>query len=115
MIDPDTRRIAKRFAGSSPSFPKLIAAVEKAEGNIVKAVECSMTLDPARDKREQALDITCRSAVHAMSDFIREHHAEEYVQYWAKRWAPVGAANDPTGLNRNWPINTVRFWLGYTE
>jgi hypothetical protein len=107
-IDPDIRRIALRFGVDA----KLIAAVVKAEGNIIKAVQCSL---PKVTTEEQALDVTCRSAVHAMSDFIKANHAEAFVQFWAKRWAPVGAANDPTSLNKNWPLNVLRLWLGYTE
>jgi hypothetical protein len=33
------------------------------------------------------------------------------VDFWAKRWAPVGAANDPHDLNVNWPVNVKKFWL----
>lgn len=31
---------------------------------------------------------------------------EEYLIFLARRYAPVGAENDPTGLNRNWHRNT---------
>ena len=105
-IDPDVRRIARRFGID----PKLIHAVVKAEGNIIKAVQCSL---PSITTEEQALDVTCRSAVHAMSDFIKAKHAEEFVQFWGSRWAPRGVANDPTDLNRHWPLNVLRIWLGY--
>lgn len=108
-IDPDVRRISRRFAGSSLAFPKLLAAVERAEGNILKAVQCS---EKDTADRDAALDVTARSACHAMADFIYQHHAEEFVKTWAMRWAPVGAKNDPTGLNKNWPLNVLRFWLG---
>jgi hypothetical protein len=28
-----------------------------------------------------------------------------FVDFMAARWAPLGAGNDPTGLNANWPRN----------
>jgi hypothetical protein len=34
----------------------------------------------------------------------------EFWDTWSKRWAPQGAANDPTGLNRNWLANA---WGAY--
>jgi hypothetical protein len=104
-IDPDVRAIAARFGLD----PRLIQAVVKAEGNILRAVQCSV---PSVTTREKALDVTCRSAVHAMGDFLEEQGLRaQFVDRWAQRWAPVGAENDPTALNANWPTNVKAFWL----
>lgn len=104
-IDDDVRRIAKHFGVDAA----LIQAVVRAEGNILKAVQCSI---PSVTTREQALEITCRSAVHAMSDYLKADRisAAGFVTFWAQRWAPQGAANDPTSLNKNWPVNVLKFW-----
>lgn len=103
-IDDDVLLAARRFGIDSA----LIQSVVNAEGDILKAVRCSLPETPDRAK---ALDITCRSAVHAMSDYIRTHDAEPFVYAWAAKWAPVGADNDPTSLNANWPKNVVKIWL----
>jgi hypothetical protein len=103
-IDPDVRRVANRFGLD----PKLLQAVVKAEGNIIKAVQCSF---PNVTTTEQALDITCRSAVHAMSDYIKQTDPEGFVAFWGARWAPRGVDNDPTDLNANWPQNVQRLWI----
>jgi hypothetical protein len=29
----------------------------------------------------------------------------EWIRFFAARWAPIGVANDPTGLNQNWLRN----------
>jgi len=104
------RRIASRFGVDAG----LIAAVEHAEGNILKAIQCSF---PNVKTRDDALEITCRSAIHAMSDFIRSDAGDDnvplkkrFVEFWAHRWAPVGADNDPKGLNANWPKNVLAGW-----
>lgn len=104
-IDPDVRRIAKRFGVDAA----LIQAVEKAEGDILKAVRCSV---PSTRDREEALEITCRSAAHAMSDFLKQSNPSGFVSFWAARWAPVGVKNDPTSLNANWPKNVSKLWVG---
>lgn len=102
-IDPDVKRIAAHFGVDAA----LIQAVVRAEGNILKAVQCSI---PSVTTREQAIEITCRSAVHAMSDLVKATRADVFVEFWAHRWAPQGAANDPTSLNANWPVNVKKFW-----
>lgn len=111
-IDLDVRKVANDFGLD----PALLQAVVKAEGDIVKAINCTF---PAVTTREAALRITARSAVHAMCDFLKADKARVgmaamFVDFWAARWAPVGATNDPTGLNRHWPRNVRRLWLGET-
>jgi len=102
-IDPDVRRIAGRFGVD----PKLIQAVVIAEGNIIKAVQCSI---PSVTTKEQALEITCRSACHALSDYVKTSDPNGFVQFWAARWAPQGVANDPHSLNAHWSSNVTRAW-----
>lgn len=102
-IEPDVRAVARYFGIDA----RLIQAVVQAEGNIVKAVQCSF---PSVHTRDEALRILCRSAVHAMSDFIQQRQAEDFVSFWAARWAPTNVANDPTHLNENWPVNVFAGW-----
>lgn len=110
QLTADIRRIAKRFGID----PALIEAVVRAEGNILKAVQCSI---PTVATVEEALEVTCRSAVHAMSDYVKGKSGAGagFVDFWAKRWAPVGVANDPAHLNTNWPTNVKAFWLAPTH
>lgn len=106
MIDPDVRGTAARFGID----PTLVQAVCLAEGDILKAVQCSL---PSVETRDKALDVTARSAVHAAMDFLHARGLDEaYIHFWAARWAPVGARNDPTSLNAHWPSNVYRLWTG---
>lgn len=105
QIDEDVARIARHYGVDAA----LIQAVVIAEGDILKAVQCSL---PNTRTREEAIGITCRSAAHAMSDWIKARQAFRtgFVSFWASRWAPVGAENDPTALNKNWPTNVLKAW-----
>ena len=106
QIDADVLAVARDF-GLDPS---LLQAVVNAEGNIVRAVQCSF---PAVTTRAQALRITARSCVHAMVDWIKAgglERKQSFVAFWAARWAPAGAANDPKNLNINWARNVQQLW-----
>lgn len=94
--------------------PALIAAVDRAEGGgeaLVKAVRCSV---PTTRDRAHAIEITCRSCAHAMSDYIKGNSMTasmpDFIRFWAKRWAPEEADNDPEGLNKNWPNNVTKIY-----
>lgn len=111
-IDLDVRRIATRWAGSSTAFPRLIWAVVQAEGgkdHILAAVRCSV---PSCKDTNEAIEILCRSAAHAMADYLCNLDASGFVEKWGATWAPVGVENDPKGLNRNWTRNVLSIWLG---
>lgn len=102
-IDPDVRTIAAEFNLD----PALVQAVVTAEGNIVRAVQCTY---PDVTDRSHAIRITCRSIVHRLCQFAKEQQPSAFVAYMAAAWAPVGAKNDPKGLNKNWPSNVLRLW-----
>lgn len=106
MIDQKIKTISSHFG----TDPTLIGAVERAEGNLLKAVQCSI---PSVETREKAIEITCRSLVHAMSDYIKQTDPDGFVDFWAQRWAPQGAKNDPTGLNKFWAGNVLKLWLNH--
>jgi hypothetical protein len=104
-IKSDVRAAARHFGLD----PAMIQAVDIAEGNLLRAVQCTF---PHVTTREEALDITCRSAVHAMSDYLKINAPGGFINYWGHRWAPVGVDNDPHNLNKNWPINVGKNWPG---
>jgi hypothetical protein len=106
IIDADVRTIAAEFNLD----PALVQAVVRAEGDIVRAVQCSF---PSVTTREDALRVLCRSAVHAMRDYIANQRLQQgFVEFWGARWAPQGAANDPRHLNANWAHNVYALWIG---
>lgn len=102
-IDQDVHEASAHFGVDA----RLIQAVVNAEGNILRAVQCSI---PSVKTRAEALQILCRSAVHAMSDYVKTHDPEAFITSWGQRWAPVGASNDPTGLNAHWVHNVKALW-----
>jgi hypothetical protein len=102
-IDPDVQVIAHRWGLPA----ELLQAVVQAEGNIVKAVQCSI---PSVQTRDEALQVLARSCTHAMADFIHLEDKDGFITFWAARWAPEHVANDPTHLNSNWAGNVQALW-----
>ncbi|MBC7218422.1 MAG: hypothetical protein H5U36_09920 [Candidatus Caldatribacterium sp.] len=44
---------------------------------------------------------------------FREKEDEDFIVFLGKRWAPIGAENDPEGLNRFWVDNVRLFYHKY--
>lgn len=110
-IDPVVRGVGETFASSEALF-ELVQAMVIAEGGneaFIKAVQCS---DPSVQTFEAAVRVGYRSAIHRMADYVKDNCARSYVTYFGNNfWAPLGAGNDPTNLNRNWPGNVANSWL----
>ena len=90
----------------------LLFAIIQAEGGsaaFLTAIQCSV---PTCGSFESALDIGCRTIVHAMGDYIQSegHLRQNFLNLLASRWAPIGAENDPTNLNANWKHNVAQGW-----
>ena len=107
-IDQDVLTIAREWGLD----PALLQAVVQAEGNIVRAVQCSIK-DIDTSSRIPALKVTARSCTHALVDWVKqggEERQDAFIAFWAARWAPRGVQNDPHDLNANWASNVDRLW-----
>lgn len=93
----------------------LLQAVMDAEGGpdaLIKAVQCSLLNVTSLNK---ALEVTCRTVTHALSDYVLQPATPgkgpvDFIAFLASRWAPQGAANDPTDLNANWAHNVTAIY-----
>lgn len=61
-------------------------------------------------KRTDPWQACMNTVKHRMRDYIKSGSSEDFVVYLSKTYAPIGASNDPKGLNRNW-ISNVRYYL----
>jgi len=110
-------------------FAPLLAAMVDAEGGpqaFVKALQCSrrdvVTFEHALavaaktvrrlyanySTREDPIVLKPRAGQDAYTGENRPWRlvvTDGFIEYIAKTWAPVGAENDPTNLNVNWPRN----------
>lgn len=94
-----------------------IAAIRKAE-NGGPGREWGVLSEDATTYQAQ-LTACCASVRNRLNDYPanpvckveradlppRVAYREGFIDYFARRWAPVGASNDPEGLNANWVKN----------
>ena len=125
-------------------FAPLLAAMVDAEGGplaFIKAVRCSR---PDVKTLERALAIAAKTVRRVFAAYSLEAGGmplelhtragtdtytgerepsrivlkEPFIDFLARTWAPVGADNDPTNLNANWPRNVkarYRLHAGLTK
>lgn len=122
MIDAEYEKvvpIANRW-GVDPAF---IMAIRKAEnggpgrefGVLSRAaatweLQCHWTCVTVRNRLYATGGVAKVHDLHILPDGSRRlRYSRDFLQRMAERWAPVGAANDPHGLNLNW-VKNVDYW-----
>ena len=87
-----------------PDVDKLANAIYKAEGG-------ANTRHPygilAKFKHTTPRKACINTIKHAYRDW---HGKGSFIAFLGARYAPIGALNDPQGLNRNWLKNVTRFY-----
>lgn len=112
MIEPDIAAASHQVAGGSVLLPRLLQAINDAEGGdqaFVRAIACS---DPTVTTRAEALPIGARTVVHRLVDFVLTQNPEGAIRALGASWAPIGAENDPGGLNAHWVANVIAIFQG---
>ena len=84
---------------------EIVNAIRKAEGTWtygIKSIKCETTTECRK--------ICFNTVRNNRTRYARTDKKQDYISFLAKRYCPVGAENDPTGLNKNWEKN-VRYFL----
>jgi hypothetical protein len=106
-LDTDVRAVAHEF-GIDPDL--LQSVVNAEDGDIAGAVREAV---PSVTTRVGALRVAARSAVHAMSDYIKHggtDRRDAFIMYWGRRW-DWGAVPAADHLDECWVENVYRLWL----
>ena len=86
---------------------RLATAIYKAEGG-------AKTRHPygilAKYKHTTPRQACINTIVHKYMDWVSAGNPGRFIDYLASRYAPVGAKNDPNGLNKNWVKNVEYFY-----
>jgi hypothetical protein len=91
--------------GQDVDVERLANAIYKAEGGAKTSHPYGILAHYKHTTPRQACINTIR---HALRDFTNG----DFISFLGSRYCPVGAKNDPTGLNKNWIKNVKRFYNG---
>ena len=114
LSQEDQEAVILRVAAQVGVPATFLAAVRIAEGGGLGR-EFGVLSENAPDYLTQAL-ITASSIRNNQYRYVKAHDGQwpttpagelsmEFIEFMASRWAPSGAENDPTGLNKNWAGN----------
>lgn len=90
---------------------RLLYAIRKAENGRVGREFGVLTPEAMRYKDNPEMSFITQARWAAGT--IKKRYKGD-LNAFANRWAPVGAENDPTGLNKNW-VKNVQYWMGGGE
>jgi hypothetical protein len=90
---------------------QIVNAIYKAEGGIHAKKPYGILSVPCRDT-EDCRAICIRTVKRSRIRYSRHvgRNGETFLSYLSRKYAPIGAFNDPQGLNKNW-IDNVSFFL----
>ena len=63
---------------------------------------------------QQPREICVNTIRHRYSDWVIAGCNGDFISYLGKFYAPIGADNDPSGLNRNW-VKNVSLFMGESK
>ena len=92
-----------------PDWNRLADAIYRIEGGSKTAHPYGILARYKHTTPRQACINTCR---HKWQDWLKTGQKKPYLEYLASKYCPVGATNDPAGLNKNWLPNLKRILGG---
>jgi len=106
--------------------PLFLAAIRQAEAG--RPGREFGVLVGAANTYETQVKYTANTITHYLFDYVGNptnriiaagHHRiiynSRFIEYTARRYAPIGAGNDPTSLNANWLKNVTFHYNRYTR
>jgi len=101
------------FCIASPAFAytdtEIVNAIYKSEGGS-KATYLYGIRSVKYGTPEEARRICFNTVRNNRVRFANQTKYDDYLEFLASRYCPIGASNDPKGLNVNW-LSNVRYFL----
>lgn len=94
----------------TPHQTALLATIRKIEQGPVGLEFGVMNKEARRFKNDPNIQRSLATQAKWAAGTIRDRYTGDLDKF-AQRWAPIGAENDPTNLNKNW-VKNARFYLG---
>src|SRR5574343_379429 len=92
------------------NIEKLADAIYSAEGGAKTKHPYGILKKYKTTTPRQACINTINSALKRWHKQGKKGNADDFIAFLGKTYAPIGAKNDPKGLNKNWVKNVVYFY-----
>lgn len=99
--------VAKEY-GLTPEQTKLLWSIRKVEQGRQGREFGVLTPEAMRFENGDPIDSFTTQAKWAAGTIKKRYDGD--IESFANRWAPVGAENDPTNLNKNW-IKNIKYYM----
>jgi hypothetical protein len=100
--------------GSLDAYGQSVINVERLADAIYIAEGGSRTKHPYGILQKYKHTTPRQACINTIKSNMRRYHAQgahgDFITYMARTYCPVGAANDPTGLNKNWVRNVTYYY-----
>lgn len=100
-------------AHMAPYWGQIVGAIYLAEGG-PRAKKPFGILSVPCSGYEECREVCYNTVRNNYFRWIQAGRPGDYLEFLARRYAPVGAANDPGGLNRHW-LKNVRHFLEVSD
>ena len=104
---------AVKCRGEVVDAERLADAIYRAEGGAKAKKPYGILSIPVRDEAH-ARRICINTINNNVKRWEKAGRPGDYIEFLARRYAPVGASNDPNGLNHNW-VRNVKAIYGKTK
>lgn len=96
------------FASTPEYFNKIVDSIYLAEGGSKAKVPYGI-LSVKVSSKEEARRVCYNTVRNNWKRWEKAGRPGTYLEFLAKRYAPIGAKNDPWGYNKNW-LKNVSFY-----
>lgn len=98
------------FASTPEYFNKVVTAIGRAENSVkypygIKSI-------PTNGDKDYARKICYNSVRNNYRRWVNAGKPEDFISFMSRRYCPIGAPDDPNGLNKNWVKNVRAFLNG---
>ena len=101
------------WASSPEYFNQVVDAIYFAEGGPKAKIPYGI-LSVRVSSKEEARSVCYGTVKNNYARWLKSGQRVPFLEFLGARYCPVGATNDPNGLNRHW-VKNVRYYLNKIE
>lgn len=102
-------RPSQVILGANPDFGAYVGAIYRAEGGDKTRFPYGIVSVNTHGDKELARRICLKTVQHRYRQWVEQGKPGSFTAFLGRSYCPVGASNDPKGVNGNW-VRNVDYW-----